>query len=348
MPLQLMRMTNIQRVIESASTRKGKEHMGKMVFLYPGQGSQKVGMGKELARSHPALFKRYIMQSDRVAGELVSRFCLMGPPDTLSQTQIAQPALFTYSLALTDYARQLGLVPDMMAGHSLGEYTAAVAAGTISFQEGLSLVCTRGREMKQAQDKRPGAMAAIVGVSKEVLEPICREISRRDLVAVTNWNAPEQLVVSGTENGVQRLTNVLSIRKEATVLRLPVKGAFHSPLMAEVQETMRELTNNLSWSDPEVPLVGNVSGDTLTRGEEVHKELIEQITSPVQWVLCVRELAANGCDTFIELGSGQVLTKLVRLIVPQVTAIAIDTPEKLENFAKAQPVAIRQQASRAA
>lgn len=322
--------------------------MGKISFLYPGQGSQKVGMGKELARSHPALFKRYIMQSDRVAGELVSRFCLLGPLDMLSQTHIAQPALFAYSLALTEYARQMGLVPDMVAGHSLGEYTASVAAGAISFQEGLSLVCTRGRLMKASQDKRPGAMAAVVGIAKEVLEPICREISRRDLVAVTNWNAPEQLVVSGTENGIQRLMNVLSIRKGVTVLRLPVKGAFHSPLMVEVQKTMRELTDALSWSDPEIPLVGNVAGNTLTYGSEVRQELVEQIASPVQWVLCVQELVANGCDTFVELGSGQVLTKLVRLIAPQVTAIAIDTPEKLEAFAKTQRVASRQEILRAA
>lgn len=310
------------------------KNMERIGFLYPGQGSQKVGMGKELARSQPALFKRYVMQSDRIAGELVSRFCLMGPLDVLSQTQIAQPALFTYSLALTDYARQLGLVPDMVAGHSLGEYTAAVAAGVISFQEGLSLVCTRGRLMKDLQDKQPGAMAAVVGLAKEALDALCREVSRRDMVLVTNWNAPAQLVVSGTERGVQRLIDVLNLRKGVTVLRLPVKGAFHSPLMEGAQEKMRELVGDLFWRDPNIPLVANVSGRKLTKGVEIRQELVEQIAQPVQWVLCIQELVESGCDTLVELGSGQVLTKLVRLIAPQVTAIAIDTPEKLEAFAQ--------------
>jgi len=313
--------------------------MGKIGFLYPGQGSQKVGMGKELARSNPALFKRYIMQSDRIAGELVSRFCLLGPMEALSQTQIAQPALFTYSLALTEYAKQLDLVPDIVAGHSLGEYTAAVAAGAISFHEGLELVCARGRLMKEQQDERPGAMAAIVGLSKEELETLCHEISRRDLVAVTNWNAHRQLVVSGTEIGIQRLTDLLQLRKGITVLKLPVKGAFHSPLMIGVKDAMCELMEKLTWSEPGIPLIANVSGAALTSQTEIHQELMEQITSPVQWVLCVEKLVEEGCDTLIELGSGQVLTKLVRQIAPQITAVAIDTPEKLDNFVQKRRVA---------
>ncbi|GHO48034.1 malonyl CoA-acyl carrier protein transacylase [Ktedonospora formicarum] len=296
-------------------------------------------MGKELLRSHPVLFKRYVMQSDRVSGELVSRISLMGSIEQLSQTHIAQPALFTYSLALTEYARQLDLRPNMVAGHSLGEYTAAVAAGALSFQEGLELVCKRGHLMKAAQDEHPGAMAAIVGLPKNELEPICQEISRRDLVQVTNWNAPEQLVVSGTMSGVQRLTELLSIRKGITVLPLSAKGAFHSSLMIGVQKQIREETSKLNWRNSDVPLVANATGKPLTQGSEIQQELIEQIASPVQWVLCMQELIANGCDTFIELGAGQVLTKLVRKIAPQATALAIDTPDKLEQYIQSRQVA---------
>jgi [acyl-carrier-protein] S-malonyltransferase len=296
-------------------------------------------MGKELAQFDLELFKRYLLKSDQVSGERISRYCLLGPQDVLSQTQVAQPALFAYSLALTEYAHRLGLSPDMVSGHSLGEYTAAVAAGVLSFQEGLSLVCRRGRLMKQAQDERPGAMAAVLGLSKEALDTLCHSISQRDLVLVTNWNAPEQLVVSGTEDGVQRLIEAIRGRGRGKAMRLPVKGAFHSPLMEAVQKAMHDVMHDLNWYDATVHLVANVSGKVLTRGEEIRQELIEQITSPVQWVSCVERLLAEGCDTFIELGPGEVLTKLVRLIAPGVTAVAIDTPLKLESFVKTRHAA---------
>ncbi len=313
--------------------------MGKIGFLYPGQGSQKVGMGKELAASHMALFERYLRRIDEVVGLPISQLCLEGPADVLSQTQIAQPALFAYSLALTDYAARLGIFPTLVAGHSLGEYTAAVAAGAISFEDGLRLVCNRGRLMKQQQDEQPGTMAAVLGLAKETLDELCLKIARHHPVLVTNWNAPGQLVVSGTEQGVYKLIEEVRGHGAGKAIPLPVKGAFHSPLMEPVQKAMHLLTEALYWSTPLVPLVSNVSGKILTQGAEIRQELVEQITSPVQWVRCVETLAASGCDTLIELGSGQVLSKLVRLTAPHMTVTAIDTPEKLEAFAHSQRAA---------
>lgn len=318
--------------------------MQKIGFLYPGQGSQRAGMAQKLAQRDPALFERYLGLSDQLAGEPVSQLCQEGSLQALSQTHIAQPALFAYSLALTERAGQLGLVPAFVAGHSLGEYTAAVAAGALSFAEGLALVCQRGNLMKQQQDEQPGAMAAVLGLSRTALDQLCDEISQQDLVVVTNWNAPEQLVVSGTESGVQRLGALVRTQGSGKVVQLPVKGAFHSPLMKPVQVALGQTMSKLHWRDASIPLVANVSGLELRRGSDIQQELLEQITSPVQWVRCVERLAASGCTTLIELGPGQVLTRLVRLIAPQITAVALDTLEALDTFAATQHTFAEQEA----
>jgi [acyl-carrier-protein] S-malonyltransferase len=286
-------------------------------------------MGSDLVTAAPELFAHYLARSNAVTGLPVTQFCLEGPLEALSQTHVAQPALFAHSLALTDYARQLGLRPHMVAGHSLGEYTAAVAAGALSFEDGLHLVSQRGKLMYQIQEKQPGAMAAIVGVAAGDLHDLCTAISRKHFVAVTNWNTRTQLVVSGTETGVEALMEAVASYDNVRAVRLAVKGAFHSLLMAPVRSALKSVMQNLTWHDLQVPLVANVSGTALTSSQHIRHELEEQITNPVQWVSCVETLIEAGCDTFVELGASQVLTRLVRSIAPGSKAFAADTLERV-------------------
>ncbi len=308
--------------------------MGKIAFLYPGQGSQKIGMGSDLMETAPELFTRYLLSSDRVADLPVTRYCQEGPLELLSQTQIAQPALFAHSLALTEYAYRLGLRPDIVAGHSLGEYTAATAAGVLSYEDGLYLVSQRGKLMHQIQEERPGAMAAIVGMAVEDLQSLCTTISREHYVAITNRNTQTQFIVSGVEEGVRALMAEASTFENVRVVRLPVGGAFHSALMAPVQSALTAVMQRLTWHEPQVPLVANVSGAILTGSREIRHELTEQITNPVQWMSCVETLRAAGCDTFVEVGACQVLTKLVRLIAPGTRVFTAGTIEKLHEVAE--------------
>ena len=308
--------------------------LGKIAFLYPGQGSQKVGMGRDVLEIAPELFESYMVGSNVVAGIPITRYCLEGPLEALSQTHVAQPALFAHALALTEYARRCGLHPDMVVGHSLGEYTAAVATGVLSFEDGLYLVSQRGKLMYRIQDEQPGAMAAIIGLGAQDLGDLCTDISRKHLVEVTNWNTHTQFVVSGEVAGVQALLEAVSAYKNVRAARLAVRGAFHSSLMAPVQAELTKVMHNLTWHDAQVPLVANVSGSVLISGHSIRQELLAQITSPVQWVRCVETLIEAGCDTFVELGASQVLTRLVRSIAPSSETFAVDTLDKIVALAE--------------
>lgn len=312
--------------------------MGKLAFLFPGQGSQKAGMGSDLLASTPDVYERYLSLADEAAGAPIRQLSLEGPQDALTETNIAQPALFALSLAVMDAARSRGIEPDFVAGHSLGEYTAAVASGALSLEDGMRLVALRGRLMAAAQSERPGTMAAIIGLPIERLEELCREASAAGTVAPANLNTPAQIVVSGEVGGVERLMELAEAAGAEKVVRLQVGAAFHSELMRPTQERMAEAMESVSWSDPEVPLASNSRGELVTTGEDVHQALIEQIASPVRWVDCAQALERAGCTTFLELGPGRVLTGLVRQILGMdADAAAADSPSKLEHFAGSRP-----------
>ena len=224
--------------------------MGKLAFLYPGQGSQKVGMGAELREAKPELYARYLDAADEASGLAIRQLSLEGPMESLTETNATQPALFALSLAVTEVARELGLQPAVVAGHSLGEYTAAVAAGALSLEDGMRLVSLRGKLMAGAQSERPGGMAAVIGLEAAALEELCREASEAGPVAPANYNTPTQTVVSGEVAGVERLMALAEEAGAQKVVRLQVAAAFHSELMKPTQAQMAEAMQSAGMARP--------------------------------------------------------------------------------------------------
>ncbi len=289
-------------------------------------------MGADLREARPELFDRYMGLADRTSGLEISRLALEGPIEELTRTDVAQPALFALSLAVAELASEAGLRPAVVAGHSLGEYTAAVASGALALEDGMQLVSQRGRLMASIQNERPGGMAAIIGLGQDAVERLCGEAASLGVVAPANLNTPEQIVVSGEERAVERVVELAPGAGAKRAVRLQVGAAFHSQMMKPVQEKLAVAMEAISWSDPAVPMASNASGDLASNAEQVRQALIDQIASPVLWVQCVKTMIAYGCRTFLELGPGRVLGGLVRQIDPTVEVFAADSPVKLEQF----------------
>jgi [acyl-carrier-protein] S-malonyltransferase len=308
--------------------------LGKIAFVFPGQGSQKVGMGADLLKESPDVFDRYLDEAGRASGLDVRGLCLDGPIEELTATEVAQPALFATSLATADLARRRCLEPDFVAGHSLGEYTAAVISGALSTEDGMRVVALRGRLMAQVQADRPGAMAAIMGLSPDHVQALCDEVSAVGIVAPANLNTPSQVVCSGEVEAVLALIEAAERAGADRAVRLQVGAAFHSELMKPVQQKMADALAAVAWKDPQTPLVANASGEVRRTAEAIREALVAQIASPVLWIDCVRTLRREGCDTFLELGSGRTLSALIRQIDRAAQTFAADSPAKLERFAE--------------
>lgn len=286
--------------------------MSKNIFLFPGQGAQYIGMGSALAQSfEPA--KKMLEYADEILNFSLSKIMLEGPEEVLKSTENTQPALFVTSMMVMELLIAEEISCDMVAGHSLGEYSAICAAGGFSFEDGLHLVRKRGELMATAGTRSPGKMAAVIGVEDDAVKALCAEASKKGIVIPANFNCPGQVVVSGSVEGVNALVELCESKSIKAVL-LPVSGAFHSPLMEFAVEGLTEAIAKVNFSDLKYPLIANVTAEPLTDATLLPDLLVRQITSPVRWGESMQKAISLGVTSGVEVGSGKVLMGLMRRI----------------------------------
>ncbi len=306
--------------------------MSKTAFVFPGQGSQYVGMAQDLVSAYPearALFE----QADKVLGFSLSQLCFSGPENVLTDTINAQPALLTHSIAALRVLQSLRRdnTPAFVAGHSLGEYSALVAAEVMDFADALRLVRERGRVMKDAGEKMPGAMAAIIGMDDAALETVCREAGAQ----IANYNSPGQIVISGAKDAMERAAALAKERGARRVLPLAVSIASHSRLMEPAAREFERAVAQTPMRAPKVPVISNVTARPLSSIEEIKRELVAQLTSSVQWVKSIEYIIAQGTTNFVELGPKDVLAGLIRRIDKNARAVSVGDVASVKAFGEA-------------
>jgi [acyl-carrier-protein] S-malonyltransferase len=300
-----------------------------IAFVFPGQGSQRVGMGKALSEAF-AVCRRTFEEADEALGEPISRLCFDGPEDQLALTRNTQPAVLAASVAVDRLLRSRGHEPVLLAGHSLGEYSAHVAAGTLGLADALRTVRRRGTYMQEAVPVGEGAMAAVLGLSADLVSQACGEAAAEEVVSAANLNAPGQVAIAGHAAAVERAGARAKALGARRVMPLPVSAPFHCALMKPAEARLAPELRSLVVADPAVPVVANVDAEPKRTGPEAVEALVRQVSAPVRWEAVVRRLIAAGVTTFVEVGPGGVLSGLIRKTDRTVGAMCVHDPESLE------------------
>lgn len=306
--------------------------MAKVAFVFPGQGSQKVGMCKDFYDNYDCA-KKVFEKADEALGFPISKLCFEGPEEDLRLTKNTQPAILTCSIAALAVMREHGLECAIAGGHSLGEYSALVAAGVMSLQDAVVAVCKRGQFMQEAVPVGEGAMAAVMGLTPDEITEICQKVEEEcgEAVQAVNFNCPGQVVIAGATKAVERAGVALKAAGAKRAIPLPVSAPFHSTLMKPAAERLKEVLDRIEFHDAKFPVVANVTAEPMTKAEEIRELLVKQAASPVKWEMSMRNMIEDGFDTFVEVGPGKVLTGFTRKIDRVMNALNVEDMASLEK-----------------